>query len=116
MVTHVDSSNEIITSDELTTVDLSNEIIKRDELPLTLDSVVLKLRTPVVLDLIDWEEAGLRIVVSVEGLGDGYYNEVPYADRATALAQYAQVLDKVRAGQYSLELHEKGVLKLNLTD
>jgi len=101
----------------ITVTDLSKEIIKDDEFPLTLDNVILKLETPAIaLNLVDWEKGGLRIGISVEGLGHGYFNEVPYTDKAVALAQYAHVMEKVMAGQYSLEIHENSVLKLNLAD
>jgi hypothetical protein len=66
--------------------------------------------------LTDWEKAGLRISVSVNGIGNGYFNEQPYSDRETALKKFQQVLAQVQNGNYSLELYENNKLKLILID
>ena len=98
-------------------VDSSKELIKPGtEVPLTLEKIVIKTDSPINLDLIDWEKAGLRIGVSIAGLGQGYFNEQPYSDRETALREYQHVLAQVQNGNYSLELYGKNKLKLSLTD
>ena len=101
----------------LQVVDSSKELIKSGtEVPLTLEKIVIKTDSPINLDLIDWEKAGLRIGVSIDGLGQGYFNEQPYSDRKTALREYQHVLAQVQNGNYSLELYGKNKLKLSLTD
>lgn len=98
-------------------IDTSKEVIKIEtNVPLSLEKIVVKTDSPIQIDLIDWEEAGLRIGVSVLGLGRGYFNEQPYADKETALREYQHVLAQVQNGNYSLELYKKGKLKLVLTD
>ena len=97
--------------------DRSKEMIEQGtEVPLDLEKIVIKADSPISLDLIDWEKAGLRIGVSVEGIGNGYFNEQPYTDRETALRDYQHVLAQVQNGHYSLELYGKNKLKLVLTD
>lgn len=101
----------------LQVVDTSKEMIKNGtEVPLDLEKIVIKANSPIILDLIHWENAGLRIGVSVEGLGHGYFNNQPYTDRETALREYQDVLTQVQNGNYTLELYSKGELKLSLTD
>jgi len=97
--------------------DQSKEVIEDGtEVPLDLGKIVIKAGSSISLDLIDWEKAGLRIGVSVEGLGDGNFNDRPYSDRETAMREYLHVLTQVQNGNYILELHENDELKLLLTD
>ena len=101
----------------LKVVDSSKEMIERGtEVPLNLEKIVIKADSPIVISLIDWEKAGLRIGVSVKGLGNGRFNEEPYSDRETALREYQHVLAQVQNGNYSLELYGNNKLKLLLTD
>ena len=98
-------------------VDRSRKMIESGiEVPLDLGKIVIKADSPISLDLIDWVYAGLRIGISVEGLGHGYFNDQPYVDRETALREYQNVLTKVQNGNYTLELYSKGKLRLLLTD
>ena len=86
------------------------------EVPLNLGKLIIKTDSPISLDLIDWKKRGLRIGVSVKGIGGGYFNKQPYSDRETALREYQHVLAQVQNGNYSLELYGNNKLKLLLTD
>jgi len=98
-------------------IDVSKETIESGtEVPLNLEKIVIKANSPISLNLIDWEKAGLRIGVSVAGLGHGFFNEQPYSDRETALREYQNVLTQVQNGNYRLELYSEGELTLSLTD
>jgi hypothetical protein len=101
----------------LQVTDRSKEIIgERVKIPQNLEKIVIKANSPISLDLIDWENAGLRIGVVLEGFGSGFFNEKPYADREIALREYKHVLEQVQKGNYSLELYGHNELKLSLTD
>lgn len=99
----------------LQVIDSSKRIIKSEkEIPLDLEKIVLKTDSSIRIDLIEWENAGLRITISVDGLGGGYFNEIPYTNEKIALKKYLNVLKQVKAGNYSLKLYKNNKLKLLL--
>lgn len=95
-------------------IDTTTEMIENDEIPLDLETIVIKSNSVLQVSLSDWEKAGLRIGVSIEGFGSGYFNEEAYSDKEFALKEYKQVLSEVQKGNYSIELYGQNKLKLLL--
>lgn len=100
----------------LGTLDRGKELERAAEIPLNLEKIVLKVDYLVKINLVDWMKNGLRIGVSVEGLGQGYFNEEPYSDKEFALKEYQNVVAQVQKGNYFLEFYGDRKLKLLLTE
>ncbi len=92
--------------------DSTIEMIKEREISLNLERIIVVSKPVMKIELNHWEKAGLRINISVEGIGYGYFNDIPYKDRKTALREYKSLLTNLSSGNYVLELHGNGKIKL----
>lgn len=98
-------------------VDASLEILETGKKILPkLERILIKEQLPPIeINLINWENAGLRIGIKMEGFGEGHYNEKPYLDREIASREFNYVLREVQNGNYQIKLlgHNKIELVLN---
>ncbi|MBN1377040.1 hypothetical protein JW949_01760 [Candidatus Woesearchaeota archaeon] len=77
-----------------------------------LEKIIVKTKPFLTLSLDEWEKAGLRINISLEGFGHSYFNEKPYKNIPEAVDEFRDVLEKVEKGDYSLEIGGYNNLKL----
>ncbi len=88
--------------------------IKQDELKLSLEKIIIKSDSSIQLRLDEWEKAGLRITILVEGFGFSYFNEIPYKSKENALTAYNCLIESIKQGHYSLEINGNNEIKIDL--
>lgn len=97
----VDSSLEILENGRKVLPKLERILIKED-LP------------PIEINLINWENSGLRIGVVMKGFGKCYYNEKPYISKEIAYKEFNYVLKEVQNGNYQIKLLGENKIELIL--
>jgi hypothetical protein len=98
-------------------IDRTIRVLKRDlSFPISLDKLMLKTNPKIEVSLDDWEKAGLRVGIRINGFGWGYFNEEPYKSDEIALKDYNKILVAIERGKYSIELFARGRLKLILSE